>query len=124
MMSPATSSVRDRLCVGDRGLASVVAVHLMRVPGDFAGHGPLAGHLEVIGLDDNMLVHGHQVLTLDDELGHRCFSYLMLFKATSPLLLRGRGGSRKFDSGSGCSISTVETLSSTDRTSDTSKSHR
>jgi hypothetical protein len=30
----------------------------------------------------------------------------------------------KFDSGSGCSISTVETLSITDRTSDTSKSHR
>jgi hypothetical protein len=41
------------------------------VPGDIAGHPRLAGRLEVLGRDDNMLAHGYQVLALDDEFGHR-----------------------------------------------------
>ena len=55
-------------------------------------HRFLAGGHDVGGVYDEALVDRQQVLTLDDELGHRGFSDLMLFKATSPLLLRGRGG--------------------------------
>lgn len=43
-------------------------------------HRLLAGSRGVGGVDNEALVYRQQVLALDDELGHRCFSYLMLSK--------------------------------------------
>src|SRR5208283_4958061 len=86
----------------------------------------VAGGFDVGRVDDEALVDRQQVLAFDDELGHWDFSCLIPSKPREPrqLLLKGRAKESSIDSGSGYFISTVETLSSTDWTSDTSKSDR
>ena len=45
----------------------------------------LTGGRDVGSVDDEVLVDRQQVLTFDNELGHRGLSCVMLFKATNPL---------------------------------------
>jgi hypothetical protein len=52
-------------------------VHLLSIPVDIVADAFLAGFFEVFRLDDDMLVHGDEILTLDYELGHRNFSCWM-----------------------------------------------
>src|ERR1700730_19440372 len=82
-------SIRKHLRVGDRGRQRAVVVLFCVVPVVLRPDGFSTRLLEGVGFDDEVLIHGQEVLTLDDELGHRGFSYLMLFKTTTPLPAEG-----------------------------------
>src|ERR1700738_428516 len=71
-------SLRDDLRFGDGRRASAITVHLLAVPANIVADAFLAGLLEGFGLDDDVLVHGDEILALDDELGHWSFSCWMV----------------------------------------------
>src|SRR5258707_8428290 len=86
--------LRDDLRCGDGCRASAIAVHLLSVPVDIVADAFLAGLLEVFSLDDDVLVHGSEILAFDNEFGHWGFSCLM-FPTPQPLLTsvsRGQTG--------------------------------
>jgi hypothetical protein len=48
-----------------------IAVHLLGVPVYIVADALNAGLIEGFGLDDDVLVHGDQVLALDNDFGYR-----------------------------------------------------
>src|SRR5262249_49607390 len=75
---------------GDRRFASAVAVHLLGLPVDIIADTFHAGLFEVLGLDDNMLIHWNEVLALDHEFGHWIFS-CWIFQRPYPCQLLSAG---------------------------------